>query len=176
MLMVAETNIASYLHPKTSKESIRASGATSLADLRQGPAVLIGSFSNYWVMHINEGLRFRFRRSNEEGLNWIEDKENTSQKNWLVNVHAPYTDVTSDYAVITRVYDPTIGQTIVSVGGVTAIGTVAGSEFLTHPAGWDAILRQAPKDWERKNLQVVIGVNVVNGNAGAPRVLATYFW
>jgi hypothetical protein len=53
---------------------------------------------------------------------------------------------------------------------------VAASEFLVSPAGWEAIARQAPKDWEHKNLQIVIMVKVINGNAAPPSVLATYFW
>ena len=176
MTMTAETNIAAFLRTKTTKEVIRASGATSLGDLRQGPAVLIGSFSNYWTMRILENLRFRLRRSNEEGVNWIEDRENLSKRDWAVNVNAPYTDVTDEYGIITRVKDPSTGQIVVAVGGVTAIGTVAASEFSVNPSGWEMVARQAPRDWEHKNLQVVIGLNVVNGNAGAPRVLATYFW
>jgi hypothetical protein len=176
MTMTSATNIASFLRPKSSKELIRAASATSLEDLRQGPAVLIGSYSNYWVMHVSEDLRFRFMRSNEEGVNWIEDRENSSKRDWAVKVNAPYTDVTQDYAIITRLRDRPTGQTLVSVGGVTAIGTLAASEFVVNSAGWEAVARQAPRDWEHKNVQIVLGVNVINGNAGTPSVLATYFW
>jgi hypothetical protein len=176
MTLTAVTNIAAYLRPKTSKELIRASGATSLADLRQGPAVLIGSFSNYWTMRALENLRFRLKRSNEEGVNWIEDREDISKRNWAVKVNARYTDVTEEYGIITRLRDGSTGQMLVAVAGVTAIGTVAASEFTVNPSGWEIVARGAPKDWEHKNLQVVIGVNVINGNAGTPSVLATYFW
>ena len=176
MTMTAAVNIASFLRPKSGKQSIHAASATSLEDLRQGPAVLIGSYSNYWVMHAGESLRFRFKRNNEEGVNWIEDTENASKRDWAVKVNAPYTDVTEDYAVITRLRDSATGQMLVSVGGVTAIGTLAASEFAINPSGWETVARQAPRDWDQKNVQVVIGVTVVNGNAGTPGILATYFW
>jgi len=176
LTMTSTTNIASFLRTRTDKETIRAASATNLEDLRQGPAILIGSFSNYWTIHVGEELRFRFRRNTEEGLNWIEDRQNPSKKDWAVKVSAPYTDVTKDYAIITRMRDTSTGQTIVAVGGVTAIGTVAASEFVTNSVGWDVVTRHAPKDWEHKNLQIVITLNVVNGNAGAPQVLDTYFW
>jgi hypothetical protein len=176
MTLTAETNIAAFLRSRTSKEVIRAAGATSLADLRQGPAVLIGSFSNYWTMHLLETLRYRMRRSNEEGVNWIEDRDNLSKRDWAVKVNAPYTDVTAEYGLISKVRDPSTGQIVVTVGGVTAIGTVAASEFVVNPAGWEMVAQHAPRDWEHKNMQIVIGVNVINGNAGTPSVLATYFW
>jgi hypothetical protein len=175
MSMTAVSNIAAYLHPR-SKMIIRAAGVTNLADLRQGPAILIGTFTNYWTIHVDESLRFHFRRSNEEAVSWIEDKDNLSKRDWAVNLNARYTDVTADYAIITRVKDPSTGQIVVAIGGVTPIATVAASEFLVNPTGWEALTRQAPRGWEQKNLQIVIGVNVINGKAGAPRVLATSFW
>lgn len=176
MIMTAETNVAAYLRPRTSNELIRSAGATSLADLRQGPAVLIGSYSNYWAIHTGEDLRFRFKRDTENGLNWIEDGENLSKRQWTVKVNAPYTDLTEDYAIVSRLRDASTGQTLVSAGGVTSIGTLAASEFLVNPAGWKVVAQQAPRDWEHRNLQVVIGVDVINGNAGTPRILATHFW
>lgn len=89
---------------------------------------------------------------------------------------APYTDVTAEYGIITRVVDPATGHYVVSVGGITPIGTVAASEFLVNAADWETVAAQAPKGWEKKNLQVLISVKVVNGNASPPSVVATYFW
>jgi hypothetical protein len=176
MTAIALTDIAEFLQPRGSKGSIRVASDTSLADLRQGPAILIGSFNNYWTMHLGGDLRFQFKRSNEDALSWIEDKENPSKRDWAMKMTSPYTDVTADYAIIARVQDASTGHEVVSVGGVTPIAMVAASEFLVSPAGWEAIARQAPKDWEHKNLQIVIMVKVINGNAAPPSVLATYFW
>jgi hypothetical protein len=33
-----------------------------------------------------------------------------------------------------------------------------------------------PKDWDSKNLQIVLEIELVQGSAGAPRVIATYTW
>ena len=173
---IALTDIAEFLQPRGSKGVIRVASATTLTDLRQGPAILIGSYNNYWTMHLGENLRYRFRTSNAESLSWIEDKENPSNRDWAVKLNTHYTNVAGDYGLISRVADPSTGHIVVSVAGVTPIGTIAASEFLANPASWEALSRNAPRDWESKNLQIVVAVKVINGNAGPPNVLATYFW
>lgn len=176
MTAIALTNVAEFLQPRGSRGLIQVASSTSLKDLRQGPAILIGSFNNYWTLHLVGNLHFRFKTSNEESLSWIEDGDHPSVRNWSMKLNVPYKDISADYGLITRVADPSSGHIIVSVGGVTPIGLVTASEFLVSPAGWEAVAKQAPKDWEHKNLQVVIGGKVINGNSGPPSVLATYFW
>ena len=40
----------------------------------------------------------------------------------------------------------------------------------------ESLAAQAPNQWDRKNIQVVIATKVINGNYGPPRVLATHYW
>jgi hypothetical protein len=47
---------------------------------------------------------------------------------------------------------------------------------VTEPRYLEKFAAKAPKGWERKNLQVVLATEVMNGNIGPPRILATYFW
>ncbi len=49
-------------------------------------------------------------------------------------------------------------------------------EFITNPVYWRELVKAAPKDWKRRNLQVVLQTNVVNRTPGPPRILATHFW
>jgi hypothetical protein len=176
MTAIAMSEVAAFLKTRANVEPIRPANATTLADLRQGSAVLIGSYNNYWTMHLNVDARYRFKTNSEESMSWIEDRDNPSKRDWLIKLSDPYTDVTREYGIISRVADASTGHYVVSVGGLTPIGTVAASEFLVNTSDWDSIARQAPKGWENMNLQVVIGVNLVHGNSGPPSVLATYFW
>ncbi len=61
-------------------------------------------------------------------------------------------------------------------GGLTGYGTIAAGEFLTDPGYMETLAKQTPKDWSRKNIQVIIGTKVINGNSGPPRVVDRYFW
>jgi hypothetical protein len=147
---------------------------TSLADLRDGPVVLVGAFNNEWTLRLTGPLRFRFQ--NQRPLLWIVDSQNPSAKSWKVDLSQPYLQVADDYGIISRVRDPTTGRVVVVAAGLSGWATEAAGEFLAEPKYLEEIAKNAPKGWERKNMQVVIGTKVIAGNSGPPSVLATHFW
>jgi len=153
---------------------IRAETATSFADLRDGPVVLIGAFNNDWTIRLTGAQRFRFEQN--EDIRWIADRQNPARKDWAVKLTTPLAKLTEDYALISRLLDPTTDRMVVVAAGLRGYGTTAAGEFLTTPEYLAAVARVAPKDWERKNLQVVLQTKVIAGNSGPPRVVATYFW
>jgi len=148
--------------------------STTFADLRNGPVVLIGAFNNDWTMRLMGPMRFSFERDNDTF--WIKDLQNPSRRDRAVNYTMPYLQVTEDYALISRVLEPTTERMVVVSGGLTGYGTIAAGEFLTNPVYMETLAKQAPKDWSRKNIQVVIATKVINGNSGPPRVVDRYFW
>ena len=148
--------------------------STTFADLRSGPVVLIGAFNNDWTMRLMGPMRFSFERDND--VFWIKDLQNPSRRDRAVNYTMPYLQVTEDYALISRVLEPTTERMVVVAGGLTGYGTIAAGEFLTNPVYMETLAKQAPKDWSRKNIQVVIATKVINGNSGPPRVVDRYFW
>ena len=88
----------------------------------------------------------------------------------------PYLKLAEDYAVITRVHDPTTERMVVIAAGLTGYGTTAAGEFLSNPVYLDTLSRTAPKDWESKNMQILLSTKVINGNSGPPHVVDQYFW
>jgi hypothetical protein len=93
-----------------------------------------------------------------------------------VNYSTPYLQLTEDYAIITRVLEPMTERMVVVAGGLTGYGTMAAGEFLTNPEYLQAVAKQLPKNWEHKNIQLVIDTKVINGNSGPPRVVDQYIW
>ncbi len=81
-----------------------------------------------------------------------------------------------DYAIVSRFLNPLTEKMVLVVGGMGRDGTLAAGEFVTEPRYLEMLASHAPKHWERKNLQVVLATEVVKGNTGPPRILATYFW
>ena len=148
--------------------------STTFADLRSGPVVLIGAFNNDWTLRLMGPMRFSFERDND--IFWIKDLQNPSRRDRAVNYTMPYLQVTEDYALISRVLETTTERMVVVAGGLTGYGTIAAGEFLTNPVYMETLAKQAPKDWSRKNIQVVIATKVINGNSGPPRVVDRYFW
>jgi hypothetical protein len=56
------------------------------------------------------------------------------------------------------------------------IGTVAAGEFLVNENRMEEILKQLPADWRKKNIEVVLETQVIQGRSGPPRVKAVDVW
>ena len=171
---MATSGVAALLGRKGVNHRLRTADATTLADLREGPVVLIGRRQNPWAMRITDAMRYRLK--NVPGFGWIEDRENPSQQQWSVRYSLPAAEVTTDYALVTRTLDAYTGRMLVTLGGLSGLGTAAAGEFLVNPAYMEAVAAKAPKGWERKNIEIILQTKIVNGNAGPPIVVATYFW
>jgi hypothetical protein len=166
--------LAGLLQAAGKNYHILGQSSTSFGDLRDGPVVLVGAFNNDWTMRLMGPMRFSFERDHDTF--WIKDQQNPTMRNRAVDYTTPYLKLTEDYALISRVFDPTTDRMVVVAGGLTGYGTIAAGEFLTNPGYMAALSNQAPKDWARKNIQLVIATKVINGNSGPPRVVDRYFW
>ncbi|MDE3167529.1 MAG: hypothetical protein KGN36_17135 [Acidobacteriota bacterium] len=162
-------------HGKT--YDVRRGAVLTLNDLRRGPVVLIGAFNNSWTMRLKEDLRYTFEREpGNAAATEIRDRNHPGQVRWRVDAATPYSQIAQDYAIVSRVTDPLTEKIVVTVAGMTKDGTLAAGEFVTEErylAQWAA---RAPAEWERRNVQVVLGTEIVNGVPGPPRVLAQAVW
>ncbi len=169
--------LCQFLTRKGKKIEIRGGRVSSLADLRGKPCVLIGAFNNDWTMRLTSDLRFYFDHGLTHESMVIRDRQNVNRQDWAGSRKWPAPlDLASDYAIVSRVYNPTIEQTVVTVAGASGYGTYAAGEFLANEEYFKAALHGAPSDWYRKNMQVVLSVKVISGIPGPPKVLATHFW
>jgi hypothetical protein len=155
---------------------IRFQMSSKLEELRDGPAVLIGAFNNSFTLRLTGPLRFSFLRNPETIVNRIQDHNDPQNPKWSDDMTAPYQNLKQDYAIVSRVVDPTTGRVVVTASGLAKFGTEAAGEFLTSRSALEEMAKGAPKDWDRKNMQIVIGTDAVGRSAGPPHVLSTYFW
>jgi hypothetical protein len=154
---------------------VRRATAYTLTDFRKGSLVLVGAFNNSWTMRLTKDLRFFFERA-EDHTGLIRDRQNPSNRSWFHDPGVLYSKLTQDYAVVSRFLDPLTEKMVVVVAGMGRDGTIAAGEFVTEPRYLEMLASRAPEHWEKKNLQVVLATDVVKGNTGPPRILATYFW
>jgi hypothetical protein len=155
---------------------IRRQQSAKLEDLREGPVVLIGAFNNEWTLRVTGQARYRFQRNLATNESWIFDRDHPSDRKWVVLQGEPYRSVTRDYALVSRMLDPTTGELVVTAAGLTKYGTAAAGEFLSEPHYMEEVLRSAPKNWAAKNVQIVLSTGLVSESSGPPHVIATYFW
>jgi hypothetical protein len=127
-------------------------------------------------MRLDKDLRFTYEWNDETHTGMIRDRQDPSNRSWLHEPSIPYSKLTRDYAVVSRFLNPLTEKMVAVVAGMGRDGTIAAGEFVTEPRYLEMLASRAPKHWERKNLQVLLATDIVNGNTGPPRILATVFW
>jgi hypothetical protein len=152
---------------------VPASEAT-FAQLREGPFVLIGAFDNIWTLRVTQKLRFGFE--SKDGVALLVDRKSTTKTTWATSWDLPYQKLSRDYAIVARIHDNTTGQPVIIAAGISEEGTEAAGEILYNPIYLESLLAKAPKNWERMNMEAVIGTQVIEGHPGPPNILAVETW
>lgn len=173
---LAMVKLAALVQSKAKTYRVRSGAGVPYAELRGSPVILVGAFDNDWTMRLTSGLRFYFERDGSARPTTVRDRQHPGDSRWVVPFIPRQWDMPEDYAIIARVLDPATERTVVSAAGVEDYGTLAAGEFVTSAAYLNEAFRSAPKDWYRKNIQVVLRTKIVGGTPGPPQVLATHFW
>lgn len=144
----------------------------SADELRSAPILFVGAFSNPWTLRQTSELRFRFERV-PPGLAIIDT--GAGGKSWrIASADAKSADV--DYALITRLVGTNSQGPRILAGGLTRFGTQAALDFLAQPDYWKAAARQLPSGWEKRNVQLVLQVNIVAGSHQPAVLVASHVW
>lgn len=173
---VVLAHVAGLLQTRNKNYSVHGETETAFSDLTSGPSVLIGSFNNDWTIRLSDQLRFHFEMDEGAGQQWIVDREKPNEKIGVHTVGLSAPDTTDAYAIISRVHDPSTGQMVVSLAGVSTKGTVAAGTFVSEPRYLQEFAKSAPRHWENENLQIVIAAPIVGGSLGPPHVVSSYAW
>jgi hypothetical protein len=171
----AMARISGYLAAHEKLYRLRGSQTTPFAELQGNPVVLIGAFNNDWTLRLTEDLRFSLINDGPT-TRGVRDRDHGNGLTWSIPGASQGWIADEDYALVTRRADPSTGQTVISAGGIATYGTQAAGDFLATPALFREALGSAPRDWSRKNIQIVLQVKVAEGTPSSPRVLAAYFW
>ena len=165
--------LAGELRARGKSFRIRRQAAAELKDLRDGPAILIGGFNNPWVERLSPSWRFTLA-SDQRGP-YVRDAERPDDRRWRRDGAIKFMkDIRETYGLLTRVQDPSTGQSVLSVSGL-ALGTGAAAECLLDSTCMQTAESRGA-DFARTNVQVVVGAAVIGEDAGAPQVLATHSW
>lgn len=169
--------VASWIQAKGRPYHLMSVASTTYSQLRHTPLVAIGAFNNTWSMRVTAELRFVFERRTVNGVayNCIIDRRNPATLSWKVAQPIDPT-MNEDFAIVTRVFDPSTERTVISVAGIENYGTLAAGEFVTQADYIGAVLAASAPQWRQQNVQFVLGTKVIDGTPGPPRVLAVHYW
>jgi len=62
------------------------------------------------------------------------------------------------------------------VAGIEDYGTQAAGEFITDPTYVNAAFRDAPRDWHKRNIQLVLHTRIIEETPGPANVVARQIW
>lgn len=170
---LALSMVSGLLRSRDRQYRVRRGEAAGLDDLRDGPVILLGP--SPWSHRLTEPLRFSYAQ--DGAVRYIHDRQNPADRKWSVPRHLlPGAAISVDYALISRIFDPTTGHFAVLAAGLFPFGTRAAAEFLTDPARLAEAGKRSPDDWKSRNIQIVISTQVVGENSGQPRVVGVHLW
>lgn len=171
---VTLTRLGALLSRRDKAYRVVYSWNSTLEDLRQGPAVLIGGIDNYWAVRLTNDLRFRLTA--EKSIDRFVIEDSTTGQTWRPSQLEARDQPTVDYALITRLRHPTTCQIVVIAGGVQEFGTLAAGEFLTSGPAIAELERLAPKGWNGLNVQAVLSTDVLRNAPSPPKIVVAHFW
>jgi len=169
--------IAGILQSRGKTYTLKGEGATSLADLRNGPTAFIGAFDNAWTLRLTNALRYHFANNADMSQHSIVDSMAPAQTRWVVDRSVQLaTNNYRDYAIVARFTDINTGNLTVIAAGIGRGGTIAAGEFLTDPGDLAQIKRAAQEAGDKKNMEIVLSTQIIDGQPGSPKIEAAYFW
>jgi hypothetical protein len=169
--------VAGLLQSSGKKYNWKAESATNLMDLRNGPTIFVGAFDNAWTLRLTKPLRYHFANNPEMTEFRIVDSANPGQPGWVVNrLQQMSTNNYRDFAIVARFTDSTTGKLAVVAAGIGRGGTRVAGEYLTDSGDLAQLAHAAAQQGNKKNMEVVLSTQIINGEPGTPKVEASYFW
>lgn len=174
---ITMANIVGYFSKNGKDFRLRRSSHTTYTDLQDSSSILIGGWDNVWTRRLTDPLRFHFGRGDQDQSHfvWIVDQQHPVRHGWAVNFEMPISGFSTDYALIARIFDKTIGHPILIIAGIGDAGTAAASEFVLNPAYTRQLSAYAPLDWKHMNMEAVISTHIVDGQPGPPTLISVNF-
>lgn len=169
--------MAGVLQSNGKKYNLKGEGATTLLDLQSGPTVFIGAFDNAWTLRLTKPLRYHFANNPDMTEFRIVDSHFPKQAGWMVSrTQQMATNNYRDYAIVARFTDTNTGRIAIVAAGVGRGGTIAAGEFLTNPVDLALLEHAAQAAGNKKNLEIVLSTQIIDGEPGTPKMEAAYFW
>ena len=173
----ATIKAAGVLQSAGKQYTLKGEGAATLDDLRHGPTIFLGAFDNAWTLRLTNPLRYHFANDADMTHLWIVDATAPDKSRWVIDRSVQMaTNNYRDYAILARFTDSNTGKVAVVVAGIGRGGTRAAGEFLTDNANLTQLMRAAQAAGDKKNMEVVLSTQIIDGEPGSPKMEAAYFW
>lgn len=152
----------------------------SLTDLEAQPVILIGAVDNKWTLQLTQDLRYRISVDYPLGPDKppaasIVDSQHSADASWTSDFSIPLSAWKSDYAIVARENDATIGVPVLIEAGLGNAGSLAASGLVTS----GELTKQLESDQSCRgkfNFEAVIETGIIDSRPGPPHVLRLTCW
>jgi len=168
----AAVSVSALLGKLDKPSQLRIGSNYTYEDLRNSPAVVVGAFNNKWTMQLNSNLHFAFIENNEQ---YYIQEQGPNGRIWRTRL-GPNGEPLEDFGIVSRLLDSKSGQFTVTAAGIGPKGTQAAGEFISSERELQEGLRNAPPNWDKGNMEIVVQTTVTDSVAGPPRAVAAYYW
>lgn len=152
----------------------------SLTDLEAQPVILIGAVDNKWTLQLTQDLRYRMSVNFPLGPDKppaasIVDSQHPADAAWKIDFSLPLSAWKSDYAIVARENDATIGVPVLIEAGLGNAGSLAASSLVTS----GELSRELESNLSCRgkfNFEAVIATDIIDSRPGTPHVLRLTCW
>jgi hypothetical protein len=142
-------------------------------DLWGSGTVLIGAYTNRWTMDLTKNMRYRFDYNAQQKPCIA---EGSAGCRWTLTTKAEDGRSAEDYVLLCRLpHSATNGFTVICAG-LNVYGTEEAGRIISDPESLTRILRQIPKSWANRNLEMVLHVAVVGDAPAQSELVSAYSW
>ena len=142
-------------------------------DFMASPMILIGGPRfNYWTANLTQDLRFAFALV--DGTPQITDRLRPTR--FWTDPSTSDPQKQDGYVVLTRLLSTQRQKAVLSIAGLRAVDTRAGVELIPDADTLDRLLKDAPDNWESKNLQWVLQVSQKGNHPPEIKLRAATYW
>lgn len=153
---------------------------TSLTDLQLQPVILIGAVDNQWTLQLTRGLRYRISVDYLLGPDKpprasIFDAEQPAGSRWTTDFSVPLSAWRSDYAIVARENNTSIGVPVLIEAGLGNSGSLAASDLVSSGALESALASESACSG-KTDFEAVIGTDIIGARPGPPHILRLTCW
>jgi hypothetical protein len=170
--IVAYSRVTDLLTQHSQLYRTQGSSESTLEEIRRSPVLLVGGLDNAWTLRLQSALRYRFF-AHDKLCGEIFDGQHP-ETSWRFDNTQRTTGNSRDYAIVASYYDRSIAQHVLVVAGIGMAGTKAAAEFVTSNEELQGWLDGARPD--KPNVEIVLSTEILDGQPGPPRVIATSTW
>jgi hypothetical protein len=163
--------VTSLLDSRERDFVMKPDASTSLDDLRNSTAILVGRPTNLWTSRLTSKLRFQAVIDPKSDVAYYVDTFHPETR-WALPTGWETSPV--DYGMVARIVSPMTGGTVIILSGLGAHGTAGAAEFVTQTRYRDLLSKTLGNS--SQNVQMIVRVPVIGDCIGSPELVSSYTW